>query len=61
MPDTLTSSQLTLLTKIENWMDDERNENYRSLLNRAVFSTANQIGVHPNDLAIYILIRTSSL
>ncbi len=53
------SAQIKALHEIELWLrahDDVREE-----LNRAVFGIANKMKMHPNDLAIYILIRTASI
>jgi len=52
-------AQLTALHDIAEWLD--KNEAYRELINKAVFSTANKMGCHPHDIAIFILIRTASI
>ncbi len=56
---TNTSGQLETLARIGKWLGD--NPEYSDLVNKAVFSTSNKMGIHPNDLAIYILIRTASI
>jgi hypothetical protein len=58
-PSEPTTKALDELRSIELWLRAHNDE--RELINRAVFSVANAMKVHPHDLALYILLRTTSL
>lgn len=47
------------LRNMELWL--RSHDEQRERLNNAIFSVANAMGVHPHDLAYYILLRTSKL
>jgi len=51
--------QLAVLAKIADALRIDGDSSDK--VNSAIFGVANKIGVHPHDLAIYILIRTTSL
>lgn len=57
--NTTASAQLETVRKMGEWL--ERNTEYRERLNNAIFSVSNAMGVHPHDLAIFILMRTNRL
>lgn len=59
--DHSTSRQLKTLSEIEQRLRSQKHESDLELINRAVIGTANKLGIHPHDLAIYILIRTASI
>lgn len=60
-PTTSGERQLETLSRMDKWLNMETNAHYKSLLNQAIFGVSNAMGVHPQDLAIYIMIRTNRL
>lgn len=52
-------AQLQALSDIDQKL--ERYPDERERINSALFGVSNKLGVHPADLALYILIRTYRL
>lgn len=54
-----TARQIESIAYMEHWLFSHSKAHEQ--LNAAIFGIANAMEVHPHDLAIYILLRTTSL